>query len=237
MGEWSNLSYLRTADLDHVDDALTRLCAAEERAPLPAPPGSEALRRSSTAWYATVGEYPLWTFVVVAGAGEWTMLAELPFGLLGNRRPGAGRMRLADLAVLAGCDAFTFELSDGTAWVLAEANAQGETAFSGFPMDDDWFYHDEPLSEEHARVGFRLLSVPEPLREAGSRGLLSFAEIGELVVGDRCPAEFGSGERRWSRSELWYNGIQVELQSGGDIPVPGARMRHFAPGTAAEITP
>lgn len=237
MGEWSTISYLRTADLDRVDDALSRLCAAEGRAPLAAPPSSDALQRSSTGWYVTLGEYPLWTFVVVPGAGEWTMMAELPFALLGSRRPGADRMRLADLAVLAGCDAFIFELSDGTAWVLAEASARGETAFSGFPLDDEWFFHDEPLSTEHAEVGFRLLSVPEPLRQAGSRGLLSFTEIGELLVGGRYPADPGPGERPWDRSGLWYNGIQDELQLGHDILVPGSRTRHFARRAAAGIAP
>jgi hypothetical protein len=95
-------------------------------------------------------------------------------------------------------------------------------------LDDEWFYYDEPLSEDHAEVGFRLLSVPEPLRRAGSLGLLSFLEIGELVVGDRYPDEFGHDGRRWNRQWLWYNGIQAELQDGRDIPVPDARVRYFA---------
>lgn len=226
MGEWSTISYLRTADVDHLDGVVARLCATEGYASVPAPPRSDA--PSWTAWQGTPGAEPLWTFVLVPGAGEWTMAVTLPFGLLGTRRPGAGRMRLADLAVLAGCDAFTFELFDGTAWVLAEANAHGETAFSGFPLDDEWSYYDEPLSEEHAEIGFRLLSVPDPLRRAGSLGLLSFVEIGELVVGDRYPDEFGTGGQRWNRQDLWYNGIQAELQDGRDIPIPDALVRHFA---------
>lgn len=225
MGEWSTISYLRTGDVDRIDGVVTKLCAAEGYAPAPLPPPAPAERPTASPW--TPDARPPWTFVLVPGVDEWTMLVTLPFELLGTRRPGADRMRLADLAVLAGCDAFTFELSDGTAWVLAEASAQGDTAFSGFPLDDEWFYHDEPLNEEHGAVGFRLLSVPEPLRRAGSLGLMSFAEIGELLVGGRYPREFGPDERRWDRQWLWYNGIQTELQDGRDIPVPGARIRHF----------
>ena len=227
MGEWSTISYLRTADLDHIDDVVARLSAAEQYSPVSEPPRPGAPSESWMAWHGMPGAEPLWTFVLVPGAGEWTMVVTLPFGLLGARRPGASRMRLADLAVLAGCDAFTFELFDGTAWILAEANAHGETAFSGFPYDDEWFYHDEPLSEDHAAVGFRLLNVPEPLRRAGGLGLLSFVEIGELVAGDRYPDEFGHDDQRWKRDWIWYNGIQAELQAGKDIPIPDARVRHF----------
>jgi hypothetical protein len=227
MGEWSTISYLRTANVDHADDVVARLCATEGYTPVSAQPRSIAPAESRTTWPGTPDTEPSWTFVLVPGAGEWTMLVTLPFGLLGTRRPGASRMRLADLAVLAGRDAFTFELFDGTAWVLAEADAHGQTAFSGFPLDDEWFYHDEPLSEDHAKVGFRLLGVPEPLRRAAGCGLLSFVEIGELLVGCRYPDEFGSDGRRWDRQWLWYNGIQTELQDGRDIPVPDARVRHF----------
>ncbi|WP_157746550.1 hypothetical protein [Micromonospora inositola] len=100
-------------------------------------------------------------------------------------------------------------------------------ALSGF-LDDEWRYFEEPLSEDNADVGFRLLDVPEPLRQAGRRGLMSFLDIGELVVGDRYPDEFGPADRPWSRHWLWYNGVQAELQDGRDIPVPGVRVRLFA---------
>lgn len=236
MGEWSTISYLRTADVNHVDDVVARLCAAEAYATVPVPARSDVPADGCATWPGAPGTEPLWTFVLVPGAGEWTMVVTLPFGLLAARRPGASRMRLADLAVLAGCDAFTFELSDGTAWVLAEANARGETALSGFPLDDEWFYGDEPLSKEHAEVGFRLLSVPEPLHRAGSLGLLSFVEIGELLVGSRYPDEFGPDGRRWDRQWLWYNGIQTELQDGRDIPVPDARVRYFAATDPATLS-
>ena len=224
MGEWSTITYLRTADLDRTEEAVTALCAVEGYAPLP--PGTPI---ASDAWVPGPSYVqPLWTIALVPGAGEWTMLMTLPHALLGTRRADADRPRLVDLAVVAGCDAFTFDLFDGTAWVLAEANPRGEMALSGFPLDDEWYYFDEPLSEDDAAIGFRLLEVPESLREAGKRGLMSFIDIGELVVGDRYPDEFGPAERTWRRDWLWYNGVQAELQDGREIPVPGVRVRLFA---------
>jgi hypothetical protein len=230
MGEWSTITYLRTADLDHAERAVTALCAEEGYAPLlpgtRAAPGTPAGRDTWRPGPPHV--QPPWTVALVPGAGEWTMVMTLPHALLGTRRPGTDRPRLVDLAVVAGCDAFTFDLFDGTAWVLAEANPRGEMALSGFPLDDEWRYFEEPLSEDNADVGFRLLDVPEPLRQAGRRGLTSFIDIGELIVGDRYPDEFGPADRPWSRDWLWYNGVQAELQDGRDIPVPGVRVRLFA---------
>lgn len=224
MGEWSTITYLRTGDLDRTEQAITALCAADGYAPLP--PGTTA---AHDAWRPGPSHVqPVWTVALVPGAGEWTMLMTLPHALLGTRRPGADRPRLVDLAVASGCDAFTFDLFDGTAWVLAEANPAGDMALSGFPLDDEWFYFDEPLSKDHADVGFRLLDVPEPLRDAARRGLMSFIDIGELVVGDRFPDEFGPADRPWRRDWLWYNGVQAELQDGRDIPVPGIRVHVFA---------
>jgi len=224
MGEWSTITYLRTADLDHAERAVTALCTGEGYAPLP--PGTSAGRDT---WLpGPTHVQPLWTTALVPGAGEWTMIMTLPHELLGTRRPGSDRPRLVDLAVVAGCDAFTFDLFDGTAWVLAEANPRGEMALSGFPLDDEWQYFEEPLSEDNADVGFRLLDVREPLRQAGRRGQMSFIDIGELVVGGRYPDEFGPADRPWSRDWLWYNGVQAELQDGRDIPVPGVRVRLFA---------
>ena len=131
----------------------------------------------------TVHLQPQWTVALVPGAGEWTMVMTLPHALLGARRPGADRPRLIDLAVAAGRYAFTFDMFDGTAWVLAEANPRGQ---------------------------------------------MSFIDVGELVVGDRYPDEFGPADRPWRRHRLWHNGVQAELQDGRDIPVPGVRVRLFA---------
>jgi hypothetical protein len=225
MGEWSTITYLRTGDLDHAEQAVIELCAVEGYAPLPGTPAVGP----GEAWVPGPPDVqPLWTVAILPGAGEWTMVMTLPHALLGTRRPGADRPRLVNLAVTARCDAFTFELFDGTAWVLAEADPRGELALSGFPDDDEWFYFDEPMTEDNAAVGFRLLEVPEALRHAGSRGQMSFVEIGELLAGDRYPDEFGPADRPWRRDELWYNLVHSELQNGGDLPIPGIRVRYFA---------
>jgi hypothetical protein len=57
---------------------------------------------------------------------------------------------------------------------------------------------------------------------------MSFIEIGELIVGDRIPDEFGPADRPWRRDWLWYNGVLSELEDNRDIPVPGIRVRSFA---------
>jgi hypothetical protein len=212
MGEWSTITYLRSADLDHVAGTVTALCGAEGYLPtgVPSGPAVDAMR------YGPAVNSPLWTVALVPGAGEWTMLMTAPIELLGERRPGTSRPRLADLAVLADRDAFTWNLYGGTACVLAEASRSGQVALSGFPFDDEWWYHDEPLDEEYAEPRFRLLDVSPELHAAASHDIEAFEVIGELLGGAGYP---------W---QIWYNGVPDELIAGQDASVAGARTLRYA---------
>jgi hypothetical protein len=224
MGEWSTITYVRSDDLGHVDRAFTALCAAEGLTPVPVPPPTTPSRAMR---YGPGSDSPLWAVALIPGAGEWTMAMTTPIELLAERPPGAGRPRLADLAVLARCDAFTFNLYDGTSCVLAEANADGELACSGFPDNDDMSHHDERIPEEYGLTQFRLLTVSKALQDAAVVYPGAFEVIGELVTGRRHPEE--------RHLMLYYNGVPDELLAFRDVPVPGARIRYYTRDRSAGV--
>lgn len=219
MGEWSTVTYVRSTGLDHVAQAVVALCALEGYVLAPDPPPLSEPRYDAMR-YGPGHASPLWAFALVPGAGDWTLVMTAPIELLGGRRPGSARPRLAELAALAGCDAFTFNLYDGTADVLIEANAAGEIACSGVSLDDDWRYHEEPLAEEHAEAGFRLIGVPEPLRRA--------VKLGAEAIGDLAAGDLAAGDHYAERWWFWYNGVPEELLHHRTVPVPGVRTCFFA---------
>lgn len=224
MGEWSDVGYLRSGDLVQVWRAVDALCAVEGYVQVPKPPPRGQVA-GDPMQYGPGTASPLWAVGLVPGGGEWTALMAAPLRLLGERAPGTGRARLVDLAEHAGCDAFLFCLSDGSAWLLAEATPRGELAVSGWSYEDydeededgaDWTWVEELLGPEYVEADFQLLGVSEPLRLAVRSGAASV---------DKIPAAVGSREYH---PGFWLNGLQADVLLPHQEPnLPDIEIRYY----------
>jgi hypothetical protein len=226
VGEWSDVGYLRSGDLAQVWKAVDALCAAKGYVQVAKPPPRPQVNRDPMQ-YGPGTASPLWAVGLVPGDGEWTALMAAPLRLFGERAPGTGRARLVDLAEHAGCDAFLFCLSDGSAWLLAEATPRGDLALSGWPYEDyeddeededdaGWTWVEELLGPDSIDADFQLLEVSEPLRVAVRSGAAAFDEI---------PAAVGAHEYY---SAFWLNGLQADALLPHQEPdLSGVEIRYY----------
>jgi len=97
------------------------------------------------------------------GSPGWTVVKTAPFELLGERAPGARRMRLVELAVRLGVEACQVNLYGSSALVLVEADRTGRCVLSGYCAHsaalDPLRFHQEQIAEERVGVRFEVLSL------------------------------------------------------------------------------
>jgi hypothetical protein len=126
--------------------------------------------------YAGAMENNLWGVAVFPGSPGWTVVKTAPLELLGERAPGAGRMRMVELAgrlKAAGCQ---INLYDSSSVVLIEVDRQGRYLLSGYRLHsnnpDPLSFHGERISEDRVDMRFELLPlqqlVEESIRDLGN---------------------------------------------------------------------
>lgn len=198
MGEWGQVTFFRTDDLDAIERALGGLCLAEGLVAAP------YVRRKRERWdrmqYGTGATSDRWAIALGAGKGGWSVVKTAPLELLAE--PGAsGEHRLGSIARVLRCEALHVSLYDGTAMLIAEATPAGEVALSGYTMDGLNF-HGVELDEERAEPRIESRNVPPSVHAALEQSLSdgfdelldqladkSWAEVSlALIEGDEVPS-------------------------------------------------
>ncbi len=110
------------------------------------------------------GLYNLWGVAVFPGSSQWVVIKTAPLELLGERAPGATRMRLVELAARLGAVGFQINVYDGSEAVMVETDGRGACLLSGFTgygddPDNPLDFHGEPLSEDRLELRFELLPL------------------------------------------------------------------------------
>ena len=175
MGHWENTTYIEQGNAQRVAGAIVALLREEgmQQVARPAPRQPE---RFDPMQYAGAMENNLWGVAVFPGSAGWTVVKTAPLELLGERAPGANRMRMVELAgrlEAAGCQ---INLYDSSSVVLIEVNRQGRYLLSGYCMlsdnPDPLSFHGEKISEDRVDVRFELLPlqqlVEESIRDPGN---------------------------------------------------------------------
>lgn len=102
--------------------------------------------------------------VILPGGAGWMMMQTYPVDILSRLAPKSERPRLADLTVELGFNAFQLNLYSGDTLILLEANADGQTVFSGYEGPETPEEIRELIPEENKKVGFRLIEVPKEIQ-------------------------------------------------------------------------
>jgi hypothetical protein len=175
MGNWENTTYIEHGSARLVADAIAALLRLEgmQHVPRPAPRLPE---RFDPVQYAGAMENNLWGVAVFPGSPGWTVVKTAPFELLGERAPGASRMRVIELAGRLGAAGCQVNLYDGSSVVLIEVDRQGRYLLSGYCTlsdgADPLSFHEEQISEDRVDVRFELLPlrqlVEESIRDLGN---------------------------------------------------------------------
>src|SRR4030095_11031837 len=131
MGWWANTTYINTDDCSQVAKVMTELFAEEGMRHIPRP-GRPLFEPYPVMQYGTGLENNLWGVAVFPGSSGWTIIKTAPLDLLAERAPGASRMRLVDLCKRLATPGFQFNVYDSSDAVLAEVDAEGRLAISGF---------------------------------------------------------------------------------------------------------
>lgn len=161
MGYWTNSTYIRSGDTDAVAGALTRVLEGEGMRLISRPPERDPAPYDPMQ-YGDAAANDLWALAVFPGAEGWTVIKTAPLSLLGERSPGAPRMRLSDLCARLGTPGFHLIAYDSSGGVLAEADGQGGCRISGHcsagggdPMD----FHGEAIEEDRVDLRFEILPL------------------------------------------------------------------------------
>jgi hypothetical protein len=164
MGLWVNTTYVNEGRVEEVADALTALCGEEGMAQI-APPSVRPRSRAEPMQYEPARFNDLWGCALFPGAPSWTVIQTAPLELLAERADGAVRMRLADLCRALSVPAFSFNVYDGTASILAEVSKAGSIAVCGLPPPsssrDPLLWHGERIDETRLRARFGILPYPD----------------------------------------------------------------------------
>lgn len=163
MGDWQNTSYLGEGNPRRIADAMMELFATEGMR-LVARPSSREPQGFDPMQYAGALDNNLWGVAIFPGADGWSVVKTAPLELLGERAPGAARMRLLELTTHLAISAVQVNLYDSTALVLIETDAKGGYALSGYGPGsarhpDALGFHGEQLSEERVDVRFEFLPL------------------------------------------------------------------------------
>ncbi|OJH37918.1 hypothetical protein [Cystobacter ferrugineus] len=162
MGEWGQVTFFRTENLDALERALRDLCLAEGLVATP------YVRRKREKWdrmqYGTGATSDQWALALGAGRGGWSVVKTAPLELLAEPGP-SGEHRLGILARVLHCEALHVSLYDGTAMLVAEARPTGEVMLSGYTMEGLSF-HGVDLDEERAQPRIESDGVPHSVHEA-----------------------------------------------------------------------
>lgn len=156
-------TYIQSNNLDSIELALTRIFELEGCRRISQPPqtlSNEELRQ--TPWLLLP---ELWIVGLFVGAPGWTIVKTEPNELLCRRARGAARLRLSELAMQIGCNAFHFG-AYGHDGILLEADAMGQTFISGtvdrIEEEENQFYDEQINARGYSQ--FFLLDVPEEIQ-------------------------------------------------------------------------
>ena len=161
MGYWENTTYIHQGDPAAVARTLTSLFHEEEMGPIDVPPRRERLWFEPMQYEGAL-QNDVWGVAVFPGAPSWTLVKTVPLELLGEHRPGAGRMRLAELCAALGASAVQINVYDGEGPLLAEVSPEGKAYLSGYGhFGDILSWHGERLAEELMEARLQIHSIPE----------------------------------------------------------------------------
>lgn len=154
---------IRSNNLDSIELALTRIFEQEGCRRISKPPqpiSNEGLCHNP--WLLLCD---LWIVGLFVGAPGWTIVKTQPNELLCRRAKGADLLRLSELAMQTGHDAFHLGVY-GSFGILLEADAKGRVLISGEvdrPEEEKNNFYDEQINK-HGYSQFFLLNVPEEIQ-------------------------------------------------------------------------
>ena len=178
---WNYTDCIRSDNLDAIQRAIIHLLSEEGYRYLPNPPqplSPKLLKKFAYPWQTLPNLAIVGLFV---GAKGWTIVKTAPMELLCRRVRGATRLRLSELAIQLGCDAFHYSAYSGFEGILLEADANGNTFISGWaenylPQDN---FHGEPSRDQNLR--FHLLNVSEEM-QAAAKEEASYEEYSRMCA-------------------------------------------------------
>lgn len=158
MGYWENTTYVQHGSVADVASRLASLFAKEGMAPVETPPQHAHRGIGEAMQYDDALHNDLWGVAVFPGAPSWTIVKTAPLELLGERRPGADWMRLAEACAAIAASAVQVNVYDSIGIVLVEVSPEGEVLLSGFNDrgPNPFVWHSERLDEATAMPRFRL---------------------------------------------------------------------------------
>jgi hypothetical protein len=215
MGYWENTTYIQHGDAIEVAHRLATLFTNERMKEVEAPAPRAHRGIEEPMQYADALHNDLWGVAVFPGAPSWTVVKTAPLELLGERRRGADRMRLAEACAALGASAIQVNVYDSIGIVLVEASAEGDAFLSGFNDrgPDNFAWHSERIDE--AMVMPQL--VHHPFRDVLGDGLNS-TKIAQ-----------GLAQRLAGRNaKLCDNHVSVDtLVTHKPLPVRGGVVSYF----------
>jgi hypothetical protein len=158
VGYWENTTYVHHGSVADVASCLESLFAKEGMAPTETPLRRAHGGTSEPMQYADALHNDLWGIAVFPGAPSWTVAKTAPLELLGERRAGADRVRLAEACVALSVSAIQVNVYDSTGIVLAEVSPNGDLLLSGFNHlgPDIYAWHSERIEEANVIPQFRI---------------------------------------------------------------------------------
>lgn len=229
MGRRNNNIYVRSSELDTVEQGLTAVFEQEgyHRIPKPSPHVMEYYRRSYD--YMRIHEDPrldsLRAAALFPGGSGWTMMQTHPLEILCKCPPGVERPRIAALTVELGCDAFQLNLYHGDSLVLFEANADGQTAVSGGGSSTPEEI-EKLIPEGSWKERFRLLHIPEEIQALLEDKDAYIVDQVETIAALLCGPSFNYWEDNTGDLVFYPN---------AELEAPGARALYFQRNTGPQI--
>jgi hypothetical protein len=158
VGYWENTTYVQHGSVADVASCLATLFAKEGMATVETPPQHAHRGVGEPMQYDDALHNDLWGVAVFPGAPPWTVVKTAPLELLGERRPGADRMRLAEACAALAASAVQVNVYDSIGIVLVEVSPEGEVLLSGINDrgPDAFAWHSERIDEANALPRFRI---------------------------------------------------------------------------------
>lgn len=153
MGEWMNLAFVESDDVERVTEVLGALVV--ERGRVLVTPLERVPEPYDPMQYGRGDEVGRWGVLALAGAPGWTCVVTMPLELLQVHEPPL----LARLARALGRRAFQIDLYDGSGGFLMESDAAGRVEMSGFAPDPTTYWGAGAPPEERVHMRFRVIDV------------------------------------------------------------------------------